>query len=140
LAASSNGPSVSELTRIKELFLQVKPGDVITYAGETAADGTDNGSRSGAHIGIVNGADYDTINNAQTIYGIFSGIEVIECVYNQKLFNVFSLKMTEGPKNNSKKLESKTDINNWYLTSTVPYPWKIDKIYRKWSIQRLGGK
>jgi hypothetical protein len=84
--------------------------------------------------------DTEVIRKAQTIHGIFSGVEVIECVYNQKLFNVFRRKMSEEPEDKSKTLESKTDINNWYLPSFVPNPWKIDKIYRRWSIQRPGGK
>ena len=138
--STTPGPSSSELERIKQLFLQVKPGDVITYAHETATTGTDTGTRSGAHIGIVRSTDYDTIIKAQTIHDIFSGIEVIESVYNQKLFNVFSRKMTEGPKNNSKVLENKENkSNSWYVSTTITQN-DLTTYYRRWSIQRLGGK
>ena len=113
---------------IKCKFLNVVPGDVITY-GNAASSMNMDLNRSGAHIGLISDIDRKRILEANSLYELFCGIQVIESVYSGNVFNVVKRSCSGGDSVSHMEMLDSRNSSNWYAD--------MEGNIRTWSIQRL---
>jgi hypothetical protein len=69
-----------------------------------------------------------------SIFELFGAIEIMESVYNQRLFFVFTRRMNQGPGDDTRTIIDRDADNNWYRT---PNNGQGEVKYRAWSIHRM---
>jgi len=109
-----NGLPESEFRNHQVKFLQIKPGDIIQYQGESC------------HIGIIHSVDINAILEATSIVEMMQAITTIESVYGSKVSYVIHRNMLVG-------IDGVEFMEN--ETGTWHQDWSNN--LRSWSIDRL---
>lgn len=128
---SENNPSETKFEKVREAFLMIVPGDVISYGSENQTAGkmaSRNTLKRGAHIGLICDVDRLKIKKACTLEEILDSITVIESVYSGTIFGVTKRTMLQGSTGGNHNSLCKSE-NCWISYSKSKFrPWEISRL------------